>query len=122
MNSLAEAAAAGRFALQCCEDCGAVQYPPRDACVRCLGARLPWRDVASGGVVAAETTVRVSADPSFNALLPLRIGIVTLDAGPAVVTFLGDGVTAGARVRMVVRIDAAGRGTMMALPPASILS
>ena len=114
MNSLAEAAAVGRFALQCCEDCGAVQYPPRDACVRCLGARLPWRDVASGGVVAAETTVRISADPSFNAKLPLRIGIVKLDAGPAVITFLGDGAIAGARVRMVVRVDAAGRGTMMA--------
>ncbi|HLB16524.1 MAG TPA: zinc ribbon domain-containing protein, partial [Burkholderiales bacterium] len=29
---LTAAAAEGRFALQVCRDCGAVQYPPREAC------------------------------------------------------------------------------------------
>ena len=29
---LAAAAVEGRFMLQICGDCGAVQYPPRDAC------------------------------------------------------------------------------------------
>ena len=29
---LTAAAAEGRFALQVCADCGAVQYPPREAC------------------------------------------------------------------------------------------
>ena len=33
------AAAEGRFELQVCEDCGAVQYPPREACHRCLSPR-----------------------------------------------------------------------------------
>ncbi len=33
------AAAEGRFELQQCDDCGAVQYPPREACHRCLSPR-----------------------------------------------------------------------------------
>ena len=40
---LTAAAAEGRFELQACEDCGAVQYPPREACARCLSAALRWR-------------------------------------------------------------------------------
>ncbi len=34
------AAAEGRFELQVCERCAAAQYPPRDACHRCLSGRL----------------------------------------------------------------------------------
>ena len=30
------AAAEGRFELQTCADCGAVQYPPRETCHKCL--------------------------------------------------------------------------------------
>ena len=33
------AAAEGRFELQVCQRCGAVQYPPREACHRCLSPR-----------------------------------------------------------------------------------
>ena len=44
---LTAAAAEGRFQLQQCADCGAVQYPPRDACSSCLSPDLPWVDVTS---------------------------------------------------------------------------
>ncbi|MGH8210252.1 MAG: zinc ribbon domain-containing protein, partial [Steroidobacteraceae bacterium] len=33
---LTAAAALGRVQLQVCRDCGAVQYPPREACHNCL--------------------------------------------------------------------------------------
>ena len=41
---LAIAAGRGQFALQHCADCGAVQYPPRDACSKCLSVALEWRE------------------------------------------------------------------------------
>ena len=47
-HGLTAAAAEGRFALQVCVDCGAVVYPPRDACPTCLSPRLPFRDVDRG--------------------------------------------------------------------------
>ena len=46
---LTAAAALGRFALQVCAQCDAVQYPPREACHRCLSADLPWREKPGGG-------------------------------------------------------------------------
>src|SRR5262245_66687527 len=81
-HGLTAAAAEGRFALQVCLDCGAVAYPPRDACPSCLSARIPFRDVARGGTLIVETTVRTTTDPYFRERTPWRVGTVKLDAGP----------------------------------------
>jgi hypothetical protein len=48
---LTAAAAEGRFQLQVCGDCSMVVYPPRDACPRCLSARLPYQAVDNGGTL-----------------------------------------------------------------------
>ena len=113
---LTAAAAAGRFALQVCAECGAVQYPPRDACVACLSPRLTWSDVAPGGEVIAETTLRVAADPYFRQRMPWRIGTVVLDCGPSVIAHLHGDAATGARVRMTLRLDKSGQGVMLAMP------
>ena len=89
-TGLAVAAAQGRFMLQVCDDCGRTCYPPREACNSCLGANLHWRDVPPGGVVSAQTTVRISMDPYFRPRTPWRIGTVRLDCGPVVEARLGD--------------------------------
>jgi NAD(P)-dependent dehydrogenase (short-subunit alcohol dehydrogenase family)/uncharacterized OB-fold protein len=115
-HGLTAAAAEGRFALQVCADCGAVIYPPRDACPSCLSARLPYRDVASGGTLIAETTVRVSPDPYFRERVPWRVGTVKLDAGPMVVAHLHDDSREGARVRLALKLDKSGAPVMIALP------
>ena len=115
-QELAERAAEGRFALQCCDACGAVQYPPRDVCHVCLGCSLTWRDVPDGGTVIAETTIHVSTDPWFQARLPWRIGMVALDCGPSVVAHLHKAAAAGQAARMVLRTDQEGRAVMLALP------
>src|SRR5258708_16581998 len=54
---LTAAAALGRFELQVCGDCGAVQYPPREMCHRCLTGTLRWREQSGTGELIAETTV-----------------------------------------------------------------
>ncbi len=79
-HGLTAAAAEGRFALQVCADCGFTLYPPRDACPRCLSARVPFRDVPAGGTVLAETTIRTSTDVYFRERTPWRIGTVVLDS------------------------------------------
>ena len=38
-------------------------------------------------------------------VLPLRVGLVRLDAGPTVVCFLTEGCDAGTRVRITARND-----------------
>jgi NAD(P)-dependent dehydrogenase (short-subunit alcohol dehydrogenase family)/uncharacterized OB-fold protein len=113
---LAAMAAEGRFALQVCDACGTVQYPPREACGSCLGAGLPWRDVAASGALIATTVVRASADPYFRQRTPWRIGTVALDCGPSVVAHLHRDVSVGQRVRMTLRLDRSGQGVMLAMP------
>ncbi len=110
------AAARGQFALQHCEDCGAVQYPPRDACCKCLSVALHWRRTDTAAQVLAQTTIRVSPDPYFRARLPWRMGSVKLDAGPVAVCHLHGEVARGDAVRMALKLDKAGQGVMVALP------
>ena len=113
---LASAAAERRFALQVCAACAAVQYPPREVCLACLGHHLPWRDVPREGRVLATTTIRISADPYFRTRTPWRIGTVRLACGPVVVAHLHGDVAPGASVRMTLRLDKSGQGVMLAMP------
>lgn len=115
-HGLTAAAAEGRFALQVCDDCGAVVYPPRDACPSCLSVRLPFRDVDPHGTLVARTTVRVAADNYFRERQPWPVGLVRLDAGPGVVAHLHGDVAEGGRVRLMAALDRSGAAVMMALP------
>lgn len=115
-TGLAVAAAEGRFALQHCDECGAVQYPPRDACAACLSGSLVWRETDSSATVLAQTRVHASPDPYFRERLPWRMGSVKLAAGPVVLAHLAEGVDRGDAVRMELRLDRANQGVMVALP------
>jgi NAD(P)-dependent dehydrogenase (short-subunit alcohol dehydrogenase family)/uncharacterized OB-fold protein len=115
-HGLTAAAAEGRFALQVCADCSTVIYPPRDACPSCLSARLPFRDVARGGTLIAETTVQTSTEPYFREHMPWRVGTIKLDAGPVVVAHLHGDAVEGSRVRLELKLDKSGSAVAMALP------
>lgn len=124
-------AAEGRFALQVCADCGAVPYPPREACHCCTSHRLRWQPQDGAGRLLALTTLHHSNDLFFRERLPWRLGLVQLDAGPTVVAHLHgdvampaspggsslDPAAAHPRVRVTARLDRAGRAVLIALPP-----
>lgn len=109
-------AAEGRFALQTCMACAHVTYPPREVCPKCWSMELVWRDVADGGRLISETTLRTSVNTYFRERMPWRIGTVQLDAGPTVVAHVHGDVGEFERVRMIARTDKSGQGVMMALP------
>jgi NAD(P)-dependent dehydrogenase (short-subunit alcohol dehydrogenase family)/uncharacterized OB-fold protein len=115
-HGLTAAAAEGRFALQACEDCGHLPYPPRDACPRCLSARLTFKDVDPNGRLIAETTIRVSTDPYFRERMPWRVGTIKLDAGPVIVAHLHGDTVEGERIKLALKLDKSGSAVMLALP------
>lgn len=118
---LTAAAALGRFELQVCRDCAAVQYPPREACRRCLSVRLDWKRQAGEGALIAETTLFHSHNDYFRERLPWRLGMVRLDCGVSVLANLHQAVSAvGARVRVDARLDRAGLGVLIAFPAAEV--
>jgi NAD(P)-dependent dehydrogenase (short-subunit alcohol dehydrogenase family)/uncharacterized OB-fold protein len=114
---LTAAAAAGRFELQVCRACGAVQYPPRDACHRCLSVLLDWKLQDGRGELISETTVLHSQDAFFHERLPIRLGLVRLASGPTAVVYLHDEVPAApVPVEVDVRLDKAGLAALVAFP------
>jgi len=111
------AAAEGRFALQVCADCGALQYPAREACYACLSPRLPWREQSGLGTLIADTTLHHSNDLFFRERLPWRLGLVQLDAGPTLMVHLhGDVGAAPQPVRVGARLDRAGQAILIGFP------
>lgn len=116
-GEMAREAASGRVALQRCTACGAVQYPPRETCGACLSDALEWRvSPREGGELLAATTLHHSFAPEFRPRLPLRIGLVRLDAGASAVCFLAAGCVPGARVGVTAAPDAVGRAVLTAAP------
>lgn len=115
---LTAAAAEGRFELQVCAECAAVQYPPREACHRCLSPRLPWRAQSGEGELLSTTTLHHSNDPFFRERLPWRLGMVRLDSGPTVIVHLhGEVGEPAARVHVGARLDRAGQAVLIGFPP-----
>lgn len=114
---LTAAAALGRFELQVCADCGAVQYPPREACHRCLSLALEWQPQSGEGELISETVLHHSHDLYFRDHLPWRLGMIRLDCGPTVIAHLHAGsARAPCRVRIVARLDKAGQAALVAVP------
>lgn len=112
---LTAAAAIGRFELQTCLSCGAIQYPPREACHRCLSVRLEWRVQPNRGELLARTTLTHSNEPFFRQRLPWSIGLIRLDCGPSVVAHLHGGVASpGTPVRLNLCLDRAGCAVLVA--------
>jgi len=114
---LTAAACLGRFELQVCRDCTTVQYPPREACHRCLSLQLDWTLQPGDGELISQTTLAHSNDEYFRERLPWRLGMVRLDCGPTVVTHLhGDVTLAPARVRVRAHLDRSGQAALIAMP------
>lgn len=86
--------------MQCCPECGEVNYPDRQVCRRCLAGRLTEQEVADTGKLLAVSTLHRSLEPAFDAVLPLRIGTVKLDCGPQVIAFVSVDLAPGDRVRL----------------------
>jgi uncharacterized OB-fold protein len=103
---MTEAAAAGRFELQQCKQCGTVQYPVRDACHRCLSVELEWNAQRATGRLISETTLFHSHLAEFAQQLPLRIGLVQLQCGPVALAYVEKAVpVAPADVEVSMRMQ-----------------
>lgn len=114
---LTAAAAEGVFELQKCDDCGSLQYPPREMCSACLCTELTWTRQSGEGELISETLLHHSHDLYFRERMPWRLGLVKLDGGPSVVTHLhGDIDGPPTRVQVGARLDRAGRGVLIATP------
>jgi NAD(P)-dependent dehydrogenase (short-subunit alcohol dehydrogenase family)/uncharacterized OB-fold protein len=114
---LTAAAALGRFELQQCRDCGTVQYPPREACQKCLSILLDWKPQPASGELLAQTVLHHSNDLFFRERLPWRLGLVKLECGPTLVAHLHGSIEKPpTTVRVRAMLDRAGQAVIVAVP------
>src|SRR3954468_22861680 len=85
---LVRGAALGRLELQRCAACSAVQYPPREACVRCLSEELEWTAMSGAGELVSETTLHHSQELFFRERARWRFCLVRLAEGLSLVVHL----------------------------------
>jgi NAD(P)-dependent dehydrogenase (short-subunit alcohol dehydrogenase family)/uncharacterized OB-fold protein len=114
---LVRGAAQGRLELQRCGACSAVQYPPREACVRCLSQELEWTVMSGQGELLSETTLRHSQELFFRERVPWRLGLVRLAEGVSLVVHVDERCgPAPSAVRVEAALDRAGQAVLVAKP------
>jgi NAD(P)-dependent dehydrogenase (short-subunit alcohol dehydrogenase family)/uncharacterized OB-fold protein len=118
---LVRGAALGRLELQCCAACSAVQYPPREACVKCLSPELEWTAMSGRGELVSETTLRHSQELFFRERVPWRLGLIRLAEGVSLVAHL-DSRCGPAPCPVVVEaaLDRAGQAALVAKPDGNV--
>src|SRR5260370_39862078 len=72
-QGLTAAAARGLFALQRWEECGTVQYPPREASPGGLSAKLRWRVMDGTAELIAPPATRYGQQLYFRERCPLSL-------------------------------------------------
>ena len=94
-----------------------MQYPPREACQKCLSTLLDWKEQRPEGELLAQTVLHHSNDLFFRERLPWRLGLIKLDCGPTLVAHLhGKIPSAPSKVFVKAMLDRAGQAVIAALP------
>jgi len=115
-SELVRGAIQQKFIMQCCTQCAAVQYPPREACYQCLSVDLEWSEVENKAQLLASTLLHSSNEPYFAQRLPWHTGLASSPTGAAFVCHLLPGCTVGNQVELSLRFDSAGRAVVVAQP------
>ncbi len=84
--------------LQCCQECRAVNYPPRELCGHCLADALQWQQTTDTGEVLSVTQLHYSLEDNYLPYLPWSVGSIKLHCGPVVLAHLQPGLASGAAV------------------------
>jgi uncharacterized OB-fold protein len=100
-----DGAAAGRLCLQRCQECRALQHPPRALCTSCgCASRLVWEEVSGAGSIYSSTAIHRALLPALATLVPYTLAVVELDEGPRMVTAVRcaslEAVAIGSRVHV----------------------
>lgn len=83
-----EAARQGELKVQRCAGCGALRFPAREICARCLSRKHDWVKVNGRGEVLSFNIRRQVYHPAFAAEVPYAVVMIKLEEGPAIVSNL----------------------------------
>lgn len=85
------AAAEGRLAVQRCDSCTALRWPPLAGCPECRHNETTWVDVEPTGTIWSFVVYHRAFSAAVKDQVPYTVAMVQLDEGPYIVGRLIDG-------------------------------
>ncbi|MFZ0890702.1 MAG: Zn-ribbon domain-containing OB-fold protein [Candidatus Binataceae bacterium] len=83
-----EAARRGVLAVQKCDSCGRLRFPPRELCSHCLSTGASWIPVSGRGEVFSFNIMHQVYHPAFAAQVPYAVVVVQLEEGARMISNL----------------------------------
>lgn len=83
-----QAASEGRLVIQSCEACGKAVFYPRPICPHCWSNRLVWREASGRGRLKSFSVVHKPGHPGWLPAAPYVVGLVELEEGPTMLSFI----------------------------------
>jgi len=100
-----------RLTVRKCEDCGQLQWPPRDLCSTCQSSRFTVVEVPRTGTVYTYSVMYRAFQPWFADKLPYGVVVVQLtDDVRMMGLYLGDAESLACGQQVEVQIEANGEG------------
>jgi len=93
-----------RLVVQRCDGCGALRFPPRELCNRCLSTSASWVDVSGRGEIFSFNVMHQVYHPAFAREVPYAVIVVKLDEGPKMTSNLVDCPVDQIRIGMPVEV------------------
>ncbi len=87
-----------------CSKCGAILWPPREVCPKCLGSELEWYEFKGRGRLLTYTLIHFPPI-QFQALAPYAVGILKLEDGPHMPGMLRNMKLEELRIGMELQVD-----------------
>lgn len=99
-----EAARRRELVVQRCDRCGALRFPARTICSRCLGREATWVPTSGRGVVFSFAVMHQAVHPGFAADVPYPVVVIELDEGPRLLSNLVDCPLGDVRIGLPVAV------------------
>jgi uncharacterized OB-fold protein len=99
------ACADGKLLISVCADCGRHHFYSRRRCPYCHGANVTKVAASGRGTVYSYTVIHRAPTAYFASLVPYAVGLVELDEGPRLLTWLRGIEPESVTVGLPVQVD-----------------
>ena len=86
-----------------CKKCGEIYFPPRADCLKCMNDTFEWIEYSGRGKLHSYTKI-YAAPKGFEDIAPYILGIVDLEEGGRLISWIGDIPENDLKIDMKVKV------------------
>jgi len=86
-----------------CNKCGEIYFPPRADCIKCMSDKVDWIEFSGKGTLHSYTKI-FAAPKGFEDMAPYTIGVVDLEEGGRLLSWLKDISDSEIKIGMPVKV------------------